>query len=129
MAIKDILRVMVVDDHISSRMVTVEGVGKLGIKQVAVAKDGREGFTKLVQSPVHLIITDLYMPEIDGFQFIHAVRKHPKVHKTAAIILTGKKDANVVAKAGQLGVNNVLSKPFTLEHLKAAIESVVGRLG
>ncbi|MBO6814756.1 MAG: response regulator [Rhizobiaceae bacterium] len=128
MALKDKLHVMVVDDHISSRMVTVEGLQSLGISQIQVAKDGREAFTKLVERPVHLIISDLYMPEIDGFKLIQAVRKHPKIGKTAVIILTGKKDQNVVATASRLGVNNVLSKPFTPSGLKMAIESIVGAL-
>ena len=44
------------------------------------------------------------------------------------IILTGKKDQNVVATASRLGVNNVLSKPFTPSGLKMAIESIVGAL-
>lgn len=129
MSIKDILKIMVVDDHISSRMVTVEGLQALGLKHLQVAKDGREAFGKMVNNPVHLLITDLYMPDVDGFKLINAVRNHPKIGKTAAIILTGKKDQNVVNRANQLGVNNVVSKPFQPVVLKKAIESVVGRLG
>ena len=128
MALKDLLHVMVVDDHISSRMVTVEGLQALGISQIQVAKGGREAFQKLVQNPVHLIVSDLYMPDIDGFKLIQAVRTHPQIGKTAVIILTGKKDQNVVNTASRLGLNNVLSKPFTASGLKMAVESVVGSL-
>lgn len=128
MSTKDILRVMVVDDHITSRMVTAEGLQALGIKNVQVAKDGREAYGKMVESPVHLLISDLYMPEVDGIQLIKAVRKHPKINKTAAIILTGRKEEKVVRLAKEFGVNNVVAKPFTNEVLKGAIESVVGRL-
>lgn len=128
MSLAKLIRVMVVDDHVSSRMVTCEGLNSLGIYNVAVAKDGRDAFTKLVGSPVHLLVTDLYMPDIDGYQLVKAVRAHPKLKSTGAIILTGKKDAAVVANAKKLGVNFVLSKPFNLQGLKAAIEAVVGRL-
>ncbi|MAS05045.1 MAG: hypothetical protein CL534_10225 [Ahrensia sp.] len=128
MSVLDVLRIMVVDDHISSRMVTVEALQQMGVKHISVAKDGREAFTKLNAEPVHLAISDLYMPDIDGFQLLRAIRAHPKLGKTGFIILTGRKDATVVQNAVKLGVNNVIAKPFTPDVLKKSIESVVGRL-
>jgi two-component system chemotaxis response regulator CheY len=128
MSVLDVLRIMVVDDHISSRMVTVEALQQMGIKHISVAKDGREAFTKLNAEPVHLAISDLYMPDIDGFQLLRAIRAHPKLKKTGFIILTGRKDGTVVQNAVKLGVNNVIAKPFTPDVLKKSIESVVGRL-
>ncbi|MFZ2102845.1 MAG: response regulator [Oricola sp.] len=128
MSVLDVLRIMVVDDHISSRMVTVEALQQMGVKHISVAKDGREAFTKLNAEPVHLAISDLYMPDIDGFQLLRAIRAHPKLAKTGFIILTGRKDANVVQNAVKLGVNNVIAKPFTPDVLKKSIESVVGKL-
>ena len=128
MSVKDMLRVIVVDDHITSRMMTVDSLNQLGIVNIVHATDGREAFTKIMGSPVHLIISDLYMPEVDGLQLIKAIRKHPKLGKTGAILITGKKDLRVVQAARTIGVNNVLAKPFTVDKLKSAIESVVGRL-
>jgi len=100
----------------------------MGVKHISVAKDGREAFQKLNAEPVHLAISDLYMPDIDGFQLLRAIRAHPKLGKTGFIILTGRKDATVVQNAVKLGVNNVIAKPFTPDVLKKSIESVVGRL-
>jgi len=128
MSVLNVLRVMVVDDHISSRMVTVEALQQMGIKHISVAKDGREAFQKLSAEPVHLAISDLYMPDIDGFQLLRAIRAHPKLAKTGFIILTGRKDNTVVQNAVKLGVNNVIAKPFTPDVLKKSIESVVGKL-
>lgn len=129
MSVKDLLRVMVVDDHVTSRMVTIDALSSLGIVNITHAKDGREAFTKLVGSPVHLIISDLYMPGVDGIQLIKAIRNHPKLGKTGAILMTGRKEDKIVRLAKEFGVNNVLGKPFTPASLKSAIESVVGRLG
>ena len=128
MSVLDVLRIMVVDDHISSRMVTVEALQQMGVKHISVAKDGREAFQKLNAEPVHLAISDLYMPDIDGFQLLRAIRAHPKLGKTGFIILTGRKDNSVVQNAVKLGVNNVIAKPFTPDVLKKSIESVVGKL-
>jgi len=127
-AIKEKLKVMVVDDHVTSRMVTVEGLRTLGIANIAVSSGGREAFLAMVNSPVHLLITDLHMPDIDGFKLIYVVRNHSKIGKTAAIILTGKKDQAAVDGATKLGVNDVLSKPFSQPGLKSAIESIFGAI-
>ena len=128
MATKDILRVMVVDDHVTSRMVIVDGLSALGIGHVEVAGDGKEAFAKMVSAPVHLLISDLYMPGVDGIQLIEAVRAHPQIKKMGAILVTGRKEEKVVRLAKEFGVNNVLAKPFTGDGLRLAIESVVGRL-
>jgi len=128
MSICSVLKVLIVDDHLTSRMVTVEGFRAMGITNLIVAKDGREAYTKLMSNPVHLVVTDLYMPDIDGYQLLKAIRKNPSIKKTGVIMLTGKKDQQVVANAKMLGVNNVLAKPFTAYSLQQAVESVVGRL-
>lgn len=128
MSKKDMLRILVVDDHVSSRMITVDTLTSLGIRQVLVAKDGQDAFNKAVQTPVHIVISDLHMPNVDGFQLIQAIRSHPNISKTGVIIVTGKKDLNVVKQASRLGVNNVLAKPFAPEILQKAVESVVGKL-
>lgn len=128
MATKDVLRVMVVDDHVTSRMVTVEALEGLGIRNIVYAKDGREAFTKVSSAPVHLIISDVYMPDVDGLQLVKALRAHPKLQKTGIILMTGRKDEKIVKLAQQFQVNMVLAKPFTEDSLRSAIESVVGRL-
>ncbi len=128
MSICNVLKVLIADDHLTSRMITVEGFRAMGIGNIIVAKDGREAYAKLLKSPVHLVVTDLYMPDINGYQLLKAIRSHPKVNKTGVIIQTGKKDEKVVANAKTLGVNNVLAKPFTEFGLRQAVESVVGRL-
>lgn len=129
MDIKDILKVMVIDDHVTSRMLTVETLQQLGVKHIRIAKDGKDAFDKLNAEPVHLVLSDLYMPGVDGLQLLKVLRSHTRFAKIGYIIITGKKDANVVAKAKELGVNNVLSKPFSAPVLKQAVEAVVGRLG
>lgn len=128
MSLNKVLNVLVVDDHITSRMLTVDGLMEMGISNVQVAKDGRDAFNKVVTSPVHLLISDVHMPDINGLQLVKAIRNHPQVKNMGVIILTGKKDAKVVALAKQLGVNNVLAKPFCVPDLRKAIESVFGKL-
>jgi two-component system chemotaxis response regulator CheY len=128
MPLSDQLQVLVVDDHVTSRMLTVEALQQLNIKNIHIAKNGKEGFTKSVSANVHLVLSDLYMPEVDGLQLLHAIRSYKSTAKLAVIIITGSHDESVLNKARQLGANNVMCKPFNVAQLKRAIEAVVGRL-
>ncbi|PHP65696.1 hypothetical protein CSC94_17765 [Zhengella mangrovi] len=128
MSLKDIVHIMVVDDHITSRMMTVESLQEMGVKNIQIAKDGRDAFTKLSTQPVHLVISDVFMPDVDGLALLKAVRAHPKLSKLGFILLTGKRDYEVITKAQALGANNVLAKPIDKAGLRRAIEGVIGRL-
>jgi two-component system chemotaxis response regulator CheY len=68
------------------------------------------------------------MPKLDGLGLLRAMRQHAPTQKTPFIMLTGKGDKELLQKAIQLGINNYLTKPFTVPTLKSALEAVVGKL-
>ncbi|MBP0614155.1 MULTISPECIES: response regulator [Jiella] len=128
MSIKDHLKVLIVDDHRTSRMLIRDALEQLGIKQIVFACDGEEALKAMMATPCHIIISDFNMPKLDGIQLLQAIRSYKKTQKTPFIILTSKGDRELVMKAAQLGVNNFLAKPITVPVLKKTIEAVVGRL-
>ncbi|NRF07623.1 response regulator [Agrobacterium pusense] len=128
MSIAQKIKVMVVDDQVTSRLLLTEALQSLGFKSISVAKDGEEAVRALIQDPHHLIISDFNMPKMDGLALLQAVRNNPATKKSAFIILTAQGDRALVQKAAALGANNVLAKPFTAEKIKAAIEAVFGSL-
>ena len=128
MSIKDQLKVLIVDDHRTSRMLIRDALEQLGIKQIVFACDGEEALKAMMATPCHIIISDFNMPKLDGIQLLQAIRSYKKTQKTPFIILTSKGDRDLVMRAAQLGVNNFLAKPITVPVLKKTIEAVVGRL-
>jgi len=122
------LRVLIVDDQRSMRLLIRDGLERLGFKNMDEAADGEDGLRKLITEPAHLVISDFNMPKLDGLQLLRAVRTHPKTAKTAYIMLTGRADQDLVQRAVQFGVNNFLVKPFTVTNLKEKIEGVFGSL-
>ena len=60
------LEVMVVDDTSVSRMLMTESLQEIGITSLSLAKDGAEALSQLKNKPVHLVISDQYMPNLDG---------------------------------------------------------------
>ena len=128
MPVASTLRVLIVDDQSSIRMIVRAGLQQLGFKNFDEAEDGEDGLRKLVAMPAHLVISDFNMPKLDGLGFLRAIRTYPPTAKTAYIMLTGRADKDLVARAVQFGVNNYLVKPFTVATLKEKIESVFGVL-
>lgn len=128
MALADQLRVLVVDDTSTSRMLIRDGLDQIGIKQIFLAQDGQKALDFMMTTPAHLVISDINMPNLDGIGLLKALRGYKPTHRVPFIILTGRTDRAVLETAIKLGVNNYLTKPFTASSLKGAIEAIVGRL-
>ena len=122
------IHVLIVDDQMSIRSLVRSGLNQLGVQHIGEASDGAEALRSLALNPVHLVISDYNMPNMDGLALLKTMRRQPATAKTAFIMLTGRADRELVQKAVQLGVNNYLVKPFNVAVLKGKIEQVFGVL-
>ncbi|MEW9854535.1 response regulator [Novosphingobium sp. M1R2S20] len=122
------IKVMVVDDQASMRAMIRRALQDFGFKDVRDKPGAVEALSAVRSDRVHLIISDLNMPEMDGLQFLEEVRKDAVIGKTVFIMLTGSSDREIVQKAAALGVNNYLVKPFAPAALKEKIERIFGEL-
>lgn len=128
MIFKQHFKVLIVDDHRTSRMVICDALGQLGITQISFAVDGEEALKAMMSAPAHMVISDFNMPKLDGLQLLKAIRSYGPTARTPFIILSGHGDKELIQKAAALRVNNFLVKPITVPVLKQAIEAVVGKL-
>ena len=126
------MKVMIVDDQLSMRLLVRDGLQQLGFRDFDEAPDGEAALRLLVQQSagpaVSLIVSDFNMPNLDGLALLRAVRVHPPISKTAFIMLTGRGDKDLVQRAVQYGVNNFLVKPFTIANLHEKVTAVFGSL-
>ncbi len=128
MALRDQLHVMVVDDMSTSRGLILQALDSFGVSNVQYASDGPSALKSLAQKPVHLVISDYNMPEMDGLHLLHALRSDARLKGVGFILITGKADRSIVEAGKKLGMNNFVKKPFQPNELRASIEAVVGRL-
>ena len=128
MGLKDSLRVMVVDDMSTSRGLITQALDEIGIKNYVTENNGKGALQKLASTPVHLVLSDFNMPELDGLGLLKAVRQNKSTQRMGFILVTGKPTAEMVAQAKTLGLNNMIKKPFTSDAMRQCIESVVGKL-
>ena len=122
------LNVLVVDDQLAMRSLIRNSLQQIGVREITEAADGELALRSIITKPVHLVISDFNMPNLDGLSLLRAIRAHPPISKTAFIMLTGRADRELVQRAVQFGVNNYLVKPFTTQTLKEKIEAVFGPL-
>ncbi|MBY6165851.1 response regulator [Pseudooceanicola nitratireducens] len=128
MALRDQIRIMVVDDMSTSRGLITQALDAFGVRNVASTADGPSALKALESTPVHLVISDYNMPGMDGLQLLHRLRSGAKTKAVGFILITGKADKAIIDQGRKFGMNNFLKKPFEPKDLQACIEAVVGRL-
>lgn len=85
------------------------------------AEDGRRGLELAKELVPDLILCDVRMPKLDGYEVLQAIRQDPKTAAIPLIFLTAETIQNVVGKGQNLGANGYLIKPFSTAELLEAI--------
>ena len=115
-------RVLIIDDELLVR-ITLRGMLESVGHEVIEAANGEEGIKSYTESPSDVIITDLIMPEQDGFTTILQLRDHDPDVKIIAISGGVRMDgSDFLTYAERLGARHVLTKPFDRGHLLKAVD-------
>lgn len=93
---------------------------------VSIAPDGREGLRKIYLERPHLIILDIMMPGLDGWDVCRRVRE---ISDLPIIMLTARGQEDEKVQGLQMGADDYVAKPFSLKELEARIESILRRTG
>lgn len=109
--------VMVVDDSVATRKFIMLALRAQGCR-VIVARDGMEALEKLAYEKVDLVITDLNMPNLDGFELVKTLRDHQSYRELPVIILSPLSSDAEIEKGKQLGANAYLVKPFDRKRIQ-----------
>ncbi|MBR3086115.1 MAG: response regulator [Kiritimatiellae bacterium] len=111
-------RVLVVDDSHINREVLRAMLSKIGVDNVAMAENGRRALEALENGPdFDMVLSDLWMPEMDGFDLIRAIRSNARLAHLPAYLITA--DVEALGKAESNGATGILLKPITLDKLQA----------
>jgi two-component system chemotaxis response regulator CheY len=119
------MKFLIVDDSLTMRRIVINTLKLVGYEDVIEAAHGREALAKLATEGADFIIMDWNMPEMNGLDFVKAVRSTPQFENLPIIMVTTRGNKEDVIDAMKAGVNNYLAKPFTAPGLKEKIESVL----
>jgi chemosensory pili system protein ChpA (sensor histidine kinase/response regulator) len=117
--------VMVVDDSITVRRVTERLLERNGMR-VITAKDGVDAVALLQDQLPDIILLDIEMPRMDGYEVASHVRNDPRLKNIPIVMITSRVGEKHRARAMETGVDDYLGKPYQESELLAAIESLTG---
>lgn len=118
-------RVLLVDDEQSIALVLRGVIEDLGYEARA-AYSGEEALEILKGWNVDLLITDIKMPEMDGFELLRTLQKDDKNAGMKYVILTAYNDIQAIQKAKkEFGIEYYITKPFDLNTLEAAVDNLM----
>ena len=116
-------RVLLVDDSVSVRKFVGGMLERAGFHVVA-ARDGAEALQQLAEQPVDVIVTDLEMPRLNGYELIRDLNREPTTRDLPVVVLTTRAGAKHVSLARELGVEHYVAKPVDEASFVQLIESL-----
>lgn len=119
------LTILIVDDSVALRQTLALTLERAGFRALQ-AKDGREAMERLQQSlSVKLIICDIEMPSMNGFEFLSQRRADPQLAKIPIIMLTSRSSNKHRMLAMQLGATSYFTKPYLEQEFLTAIKEII----
>jgi CheY-like chemotaxis protein len=116
----DAATILIAEDHLDSRDAMRALLEAFGF-HVLVAVNGREAIDTALAQPPDLILMDIMMPEVDGFEATRELRRHPATSRIPIIAVTAMEGAHQLAL--QAGANDYVRKPIDIRGLMAKVQS------
>jgi signal transduction histidine kinase/DNA-binding response OmpR family regulator len=115
--------ILVVEDHADLRKYIKENL--TDTYQVIEAPNGREGYTLAIDMIPDLVISDVMMPEMDGYTFCKKIKSNDKTNHIPVILLTAKASTEDKLEGLELGADDYLIKPFNPDELKLRVRNLI----
>jgi len=117
--------VLLVEDDASIREVATLGLEQAGLRVTAIG-DGREGLARFREGGVNLVLLDVMLPSLDGFEVCREIRRDSG---TPIVMLTARSELHDIVVGLELGADDYVTKPFELPELVARVKAVLRRSG
>lgn len=117
--------VLVVDDFASMRSVVGEVLKRTGFTEIIQASNGQVALARLLEhKKIGLVVSDWYMPEMDGLALLRAIKANPALAHIPVLMITAEGQRDNVLDAMQSGAAGYIVKPFTPTALQMRLEKM-----
>lgn len=117
--------ILVVDDNEHNRYALVRRVNRLGYHSIREASNGREALDIVHSSELDLVLLDIMMPEVNGFEVLEQLHEEGVLAELPVIVISALDEIDSVVRCIELGAEDYLPKPFNAALLKARISAVL----
>lgn len=107
-----VARILVVDDDRFARLLVASKARAEFGAEIVEADNGAIAFSILTREPIDLVILDLEMPGLNGYELLGCIRMHPKVQHLPVVVLTGNTGRDALDRALTAGATSFLTKPL-----------------
>lgn len=118
------INILLAEDERTLAMVIKDALDSQGFS-VSIALDGEEALLQYAVSKPDVIVADVMMPRLDGFELAKRIRKHDQL--TPILFLTARSAVDDVVHGFEMGANDYLKKPFGMQELIVRIKALLGR--
>jgi two-component system chemotaxis response regulator CheY len=118
------MRLLVVDDFMTMRRVLRSLLHEMGLDDVDEAADGAAALERLGAEPVDVVITDIEMPTMNGFDLLASIKKDPALKHLPVLMVTAEARKDEIVRAVQAGAAGYLVKPFSRAVLEERLRQI-----
>jgi CheY-like chemotaxis protein len=120
-------KVLVIDDSIVLRTVLTKNLVQVGFlkSNIVESLDGRDGLDKLMVDKFDMVITDLYMPNMNGLEFVKLIKEKAHLKNIPILMVTSEMDTRKELEAFNAGISAYIIKPFTANDLESKIKDII----
>ena len=120
-------KILVVDDSTTNVVLLEAILDEKGYK-IETALNAKEAYSLIEKDTPDLILLDLLMPKISGFDFLEEIRKNEKTKNTPVIVVSALTDEENVEKIMGMGAIDFVKKPIDLQYLVERVESILQKV-
>ena len=119
-------KVLVIDDSSVLRSILAKNLEQVGFSKINIvqSEDGEDGLDKLSVDNFDLVITDWYMPKMDGLEFVKMLKEKDRLKNIPLLMVTSEMDSKKELEAFRAGISAYIIKPFTANDLETKIKEV-----
>lgn len=117
--------ILVVEDTTDMQEFIINNIGQEYITYGA--DNGEEALQILNDCAVDIILSDLYMPKMDGFSLLEKVRANPQLSHIPFVLLTAQDSVSTKIRSLEYGADAYIEKPFSIDHVKATVKNLISR--
>jgi DNA-binding response OmpR family regulator len=121
------IKVLVVDDEPNIILSLDFLIRKAGY-ELYIARNGQEALQTAQEHKPQIIVLDIMMPDIDGFEVCRRIKANPETSEAKIIFLSAKSKMDDVKKGLDLGADDYITKPFSTKHLMEKIKEIAEKI-
>jgi len=118
-------KILIVDDE-PNIVMTLEYAFKKNNFEVYIARDGSEALNILEHHIPEVVLLDIMMPNVDGYETLKTIKENPLLQHTKVVFVSAKNKASDIEKGLKLGADRYITKPFSVKKIVSEIQELLG---